>query len=60
VGYAAANGTPVVLLSQEPEMSPFDLKDLRQIEYEPDDLDAVRGKLARQIQNALGTDDQAR
>jgi Nucleoside 2-deoxyribosyltransferase len=56
VGYAAANGIPVVLLSQEPGASPFDLKDLRQIEYKPDELDAARGKLARQLHGALGTE----
>lgn len=56
VGYAASNGIPVGLLSQEPEASPFDLKDLRQIEYKPDELDAARGKLARQLHSALGTE----
>ncbi len=49
IGYATSNGIPVVLLSQEPEASPFDLKDLSQIEYKPDELDAARGKLARQL-----------
>ncbi len=55
VGYAEGNGIPLVLLSQEPEASPFDLKDIRQIEYKPDELDAARSKLARQLHSALDT-----
>ena len=56
VGYAASNGIRVVLFGQEPEASRSNLKDLRQIEYKPDELDAARGKLARQLHSALGTE----
>jgi hypothetical protein len=55
IGYAEGNGTPVIVLSQAPEDSPFDLQDLRQIAYSVSEIDVVRGKLARQLQEALGT-----
>jgi hypothetical protein len=54
VGYADANNVAIVALNQDPTMSPFDLKDLRQIEYDPDTPDAVRAKLARHVREALG------
>jgi hypothetical protein len=54
IGYAEGNGTPIVVLSQAPEDSPFDLKDLGQIAYNVQEIDAARGKLARQLEEALG------
>ena len=48
VGYAERETESRCSAAQpEPEASPFDLKDIRQIEYNPDELDAARGKLAR-------------
>jgi hypothetical protein len=35
---------------------PFNLKDLRQIAYSIAEIDAARGRLARQLQGALGTE----
>lgn len=54
IAYAEANGVPVVALNQDPSKSPFDLKDLRQIAYTVQEIDAARGKLSRQLIEALG------
>lgn len=57
LGYADASRTPLIILSQDPAASPFDLKDLRQIRYSTDDLDAVRQPLTAYLRAALGTND---
>lgn len=56
LGYADASHTPLIILSQEPAASPFDLKDLRQIPYSPEDPDAVRQPLTAYLRAALGSD----
>jgi hypothetical protein len=54
IAYAEANRVPVIALNQDPSASPFDLKDLRQIAYTVQEIDAARGKLSRQLTEALG------
>jgi hypothetical protein len=56
LGYADAGQTPLLLLSQDPAASPFDLKDIRQIKYSLDALHLVEQPLIEQLQNALGKD----
>lgn len=56
LGYADASRTPLIIMSQDPATSPFDLKDLRQIRYSPDDLTAVRDPLMTYLRAALGAD----
>lgn len=57
LGYAEANRTPLILLSQDPAASPFDLEDLRQISYTPEAVDALEGPLVRHLRAALGDDE---
>jgi hypothetical protein len=54
LGYAHASGATLVLLSQEPGASPFDLRDLRQIPYAPGDPEACGAELVAQLAAALG------
>ena len=53
LGFAHANSTPVVLLSQDPEASPFDLRDMRQIRYSVERLDDCLAQLILQLRAAL-------
>ena len=56
VGFAHSNSTPVVLLNQNPESSPFDLRDMRQIAYTVERPDECLGRLVLQLRAALGVD----
>lgn len=53
LGYAHANSTPVVLLNQDPDASPFDLRDMRQIPYSVDRLDDCLAQLILHLRAAL-------
>jgi hypothetical protein len=54
VGYADANQTPLIVLNQDRKLSPFDLKDIRQIAYRPGKLGAAEEQLCRYLRAALG------
>ena len=54
VGFAHSNSTPVVLLNQDPETSPFDLRDMRQIAYVVERADECLPQLVGQLRAALG------
>lgn len=52
LGYADALGKPIVVLNQRVAESPFDLRDWRQISYEPKELDnlvSVLGLFLREV-----------
>jgi hypothetical protein len=53
LGYADAGQTPLIILSQDPDASPFDLKDMRQIKYSLEELDLAEDALVRHLQAAL-------
>ena len=73
VGYAMALDKPMLLISQQREGLPFDLKDMQTVFYEPTDLDAslrqplgeafrhtlaIYGVRAKNRRGSLGNDDQ--
>jgi hypothetical protein len=53
LGYAHASEATLILLSQSPEASPFDLRDLRQIRYSTADPAGCFDELVRQLAAAL-------
>jgi hypothetical protein len=57
LGYAHASGATLILLSQSPGTSPFDLRDMRQIRYEVDDPSGCGEELSRHLGAALGLED---
>jgi hypothetical protein len=54
LGYAHASGATLLLLSQDPGASPFDLRDLRQIHYLPEKPEECLPQLSLQLRAALG------
>jgi nucleoside 2-deoxyribosyltransferase len=54
LGYAHAGKATLILLSQNPEGSPFDLRDLRQIRYSTAEPAECLEELTRQLAAALG------
>ncbi len=54
LGYAHAGEAALILLSQNPERSPFDLRDLRQIPYSTSKPAECLDELVRQLTAALG------
>jgi hypothetical protein len=56
LGYADASQTPLILLSQNPSGSPFDIKDIRQIKDSLTELDLVEERLVSHLRAALGGD----
>ena len=56
VGIAHTLGKPTLLLTRDIEDVPFDLRSLRLIVYEIDQIQAARLNLERAIQNVLGED----
>ena len=56
VGIAHTLGKPTLLLTRNIEDVPFDLRALRLIVYEPDQIQAARLNLERAIQSVLGED----
>lgn len=52
-GYAMALGKPTVLVSQDVEALPFDLKVHRVLAYRPDQLDALAATLAKAVAQTL-------
>ncbi|HET7445397.1 MAG TPA: hypothetical protein VFJ57_12130 [Solirubrobacterales bacterium] len=56
LGYAHASGATLLLLSQNPGASPFDLRDLRQIRYRPERPEECLPELSRQLRAALERD----
>jgi hypothetical protein len=57
LGYAHASGATLILLSQSPGTSPFDLRDMRQIRYGVDDPAGCGEELGRHLGAALGLED---
>lgn len=55
LGYAHASGATLLLLSQNPGASPFDLRDLRQIRYQPERPEECLTELGLQLSAALGS-----
>ncbi len=55
LGYAHASGATLLLLSQDPGASPFDLRDLRQIRYRPERPEECLEELSLQLRAALAT-----
>jgi hypothetical protein len=53
LGYAHASGATLLLLSQDPGASPFDLRDLRQIRYWPERPEECLNELGLQLRSAL-------
>jgi nucleoside 2-deoxyribosyltransferase len=53
LGYADAAGKPIVVLNQDLDATPFDIKDWRQIRYDIRDLEAARRELVLFIRGAL-------
>jgi nucleoside 2-deoxyribosyltransferase len=53
LGYADRAEKEVVLLNQEIDATPFDIKDWRQIRYDIDDLGAGRDELVTFVRGAL-------
>jgi hypothetical protein len=60
LGYAHASGATLILLSQSPGSSPFDLRDMRQIRYGVDDPAGCCEELSRHMAAALGFEDGGR
>jgi hypothetical protein len=60
-GIAHTLGRPVVPISQSLEDLPFDLQHHRTLDYAPsiDGLEAMRGKLARRLQNVISRTDRS-
>lgn len=56
VGIAHTLGKPTVLLTQDLSDVPFDLRDIRHIQYRVEALEAARANLERSIQHILGED----
>jgi hypothetical protein len=56
VGIAHTLGKPTVLLTQDVGDVPFDLREIRHIEYRLEALEAARASLERSIQHILGED----
>ena len=56
VGIAHTLGKPTILLTQNIEELPFDLKNLRTITYQPSDLERTRIGLSKFMEAALGGD----
>lgn len=56
LGYAHASEATLILLSQSPEASPFDLRDLRQIRYSTADPRRCLDEMVRQLAAALGVE----
>lgn len=52
-GYAMALGKPAILIGQDVQELPFDLKVHRVVPYRPDDLPALDGPLTKSIQQTL-------
>ena len=52
-GYAMALGKPTLLIGQDLEALPFDLKDHHVLQYSPDKLDNLRQPLAESIRQTL-------
>lgn len=53
LGYADALGRPIIVLNQDVDDTPFDIKDWRQIPYSADDIGAARGALVDFLTGAL-------
>jgi hypothetical protein len=53
LGYADAAGKPIVVLHQDVDATPFDIKDWRQIRYDSYDLEAAHAQLVAFIRGAL-------
>jgi hypothetical protein len=56
VGIAHTLGKPTVLLTQDIDDVPFDLRTIRHIQYRPDAIEASRADFERAIQQILGED----
>lgn len=56
LGYAHASEATLILLSQSPEASPFDLRDLRQIRYSTADPHECLDEMVRQLAAALSVE----
>jgi hypothetical protein len=55
VGLAHAFGKPVILLAQKREEVPFDLREVRHLNYDPHDLTTLRRDLLPYIKNCVST-----
>jgi nucleoside 2-deoxyribosyltransferase len=53
VGYADALGKPVVVINQDVNETPFDLKVHRQITYKPEDLPTLTARVEAFARTAL-------
>lgn len=53
LGYADALGKPIIVLNQEVEQTPFDIKDWRQILYSTNELSQLRESLADFLAGSL-------
>jgi len=56
LGIAQSIGKPVVILSRDIDRAPFDVKNIRIIQYNPDSLESARLSLEEMIQQVLGED----
>jgi hypothetical protein len=54
-GLAHAKSKPVILMTQNAEQVPFDLKEIRYFEYRSDDLNALRQNLPTYIKDYIST-----
>jgi len=53
LGYADAAKKPIIVLNQHIDQSPFDIKDWRQIHYNPGELAEARDRLVTFIRGQL-------
>ncbi|HEX3692634.1 MAG TPA: nucleoside 2-deoxyribosyltransferase [Solirubrobacteraceae bacterium] len=53
LGYADALDKPIIVLNQDVEQTPFDIKDWRQVLYSTDELRALRGSLVNFLEGSL-------
>jgi hypothetical protein len=53
LGFAHALGVPAIVINQEVENAPFDIKDWRAIAYQTDQLDKAQKEIARFLRSAF-------